>query len=122
MTKNLKKIVRKIYLNAKEADVTKRTFNPNMYPVNWAGAIKALNLKDKRLAFNAIFKPLFVEIYATDIKAYLTGGHKLTGKLKKAIKDNAKQKAKEITQDQITARAAASQQSQKEQENVLPEG
>lgn len=120
MKKNLKKVIRKIYMNAKEADVTKRTFDPNKYPTNWGGAIKALNSKDKSLAFNVIFIPLFAEFYTADVKAYLAGGHKLTRSLKKAIKDNAKQKAKEITQAQIAVRAAAAKQGGEGQVEVRP--
>src|SRR5271165_2359266 len=118
MKKNLKKIIGKIYKNAKEKDLTKRTFDPREYQINWPQAVKAINAKGKRLEFNKIFKPLFTEILTADINAYLAGGHKLSSSLRKGIKQYAKEKAKDLAKAQITAKAAA-QQSYKEQENVL---
>lgn len=119
-TKNLKKIIRKIYMNAK-AKPEDRTFNPLNYPKNWGNAIKALKAKDYRLQFNAIFKPLYKQIYAEDIKVYVDGGHKITSRLKKLMKDNAKEKAKEIAKAKIALAANSPQQGYKEQESVLPE-
>ncbi len=118
MKKNLKKVVQAIYKNAKEKDEAMRTFDPRKYPVNWSNAIKYVKAKDKSLTFNTVFKPIFAEIFRADVKAYLAGGHKLTTGLKKAMKENAKQKAKEIAQAQIEVKAAF-KQSGEGQEQVL---
>lgn len=119
-TRNLKKVIRKILLNSKETDTTKRTFYPPDHRINWNKAIKYLNAKDRSLSFNAIFRPLFEEIYVTDIKEYLSLGHKLNSALKKGIRQYAKEKAKELTKTQLALKAPA-QQSGPEQESVLPE-
>ena len=120
-TRGLKKVIRKIYLNSNEKDPIKRTFNPYNYPKNWNNAIKYINAKDRRMAFNKIFRPLFADIFAADVKAYLAGGHKLTSALKKQMRLYAKEKASEITKTKLAAQTTA-QQSFKEQEDVLPEG
>lgn len=119
-TKNLKKVIRKIVLNSKEKDLSLRTFNPANYHVNWNGAIKYLNAKDRRTTFNNIFRPLFADIYRTDIQEYLAGGHKLNAALKKGMKQHAKEKAIEITKAKIALQAAA-KQSSAEQEAVQPQ-
>lgn len=121
MTKNLKKVIRKIYMNAKEKDLQLRTFNPQDYGVNWEGAIKYLNALDRRITFNKIFKLHYAEIYAADIKTYLATGHKLTYALKKQMKQYAKEKAKTITKAEIEAQATA-KQSEQGQEQVQPQG
>ena len=108
-TKNLKKVVRKIYLNAKEKDKSNQTFNPMDYPANWNNAIKYIQAKDRRMAFNNIFKPLFKKTFAADIKMYQAAGHKLSYGLRKQIKENAKQKAKETTKTQLAVKAAIEQ-------------
>lgn len=119
-TKNLKKVIRKIVLNSKEKDMTKRSFNPMAYPTNWNKSIKYLNAKYKRATFNAIFRPLFADIYRTDIQEYLAGGHKLNAALKKGMKQHAKEKAIEITKAKLALKAAA-KQSGAEQEAVQPQ-
>lgn len=121
MTKNLRKVIRKIYMNAREPDISQRSFSPEVYPVNWNNAVRYVNAKDKRLSFNKIFKPLVVEIYQQDLKEYVAGGHKLTTEMKRTLKYNAKEKAKDITKTQIAIKAAE-KQSHKEREDVLPEG
>lgn len=121
MRKNLKKVIGKIYKNAKEKDVTKRTFKPDKYHINWARAVKEVNAKGARLEFNKIFKTLFVEILTADLKAYLASGHKLTYSLKKKMTRYAKEKAKDLTKTKLTFKAPA-EQSYKEQEGVLTEG
>lgn len=120
-SRSLKKVIDRIYTNAKETNLTKRTFNPQDYHVNWERAIRYINAKGKRLQFNSIFKPLFEEIYKKDLQDYAALGHKLTYSLKKGVKQYAKEKAKEGTKAQIAAQAP-DQQSFKEQKEVLSEG
>lgn len=121
-TRGLRKVIKRIIMNAQEKDVNKRTFNPQEYSVNWNNAIKYLNARDRRLTFNKIFKPLFADIYLADVKAYLAGGHKLTTKLQKEMRAYAKTKAKDLTQAQIKATPNPPEPSYKEQEELLPEG
>lgn len=118
MKKSLKKVILKIYKNAKETDTTKRTFRPEDYPQNWTRAVKTLDAQQKRLQFNAIFKPLYRQLLNEGIKDYLSAGYKMTGTVRKTLKYNAKQKAKEITKAELASKAAA-EQSNQEQENVL---
>lgn len=120
-SKNLKKVVQKIYKNAKEENLAKRTFRVNDYPTNLMKAITYINNKSARLAFNDIFKPLFKAMVEKDINEYVAMGHKLTWPLKKGIIEYAKEKAKTETKAKLAAKAPA-QQSLKEQENVLTEG
>lgn len=120
-SKNLKKLIRRIYQNAKEPDVSKRTLHANMYPVNFPRAVKYVNAQAKHLAFNTIFRPLYKEILVKDIAEYLAMGHKLNSQLRKEMKEYAKDKAKAQTEAQLAAPAAAKQNS-KESENVLAEG
>ena len=110
-TRGLKKIIRKIYLNAKETDPSKRTFVPTDYNKNWERAVKYLNAQGKRLEFNVIFSPLYAALY-TEMR--------MEGVVKKQAKLRAKAKAKEITKAQIATKAATKQDSEK-QEAVLPE-
>lgn len=119
-SRGLNKVIRAIYLNSNETDGTKRTFDPYEYPVNWNKAVKYIQAKDRQLSFNKTFRPLFLQIYNEDIKTYLAGGHKLTSYLKKEIKQNAKEKAKEIIKTQAEVKAA-SQQDHKESQGLLPE-
>lgn len=120
-TSNLKKVIQKVYKNAKEIDVAKRTFKVNDYPVNLTKAINYINNKSARLAFNEIFRPLFKAILEKDIKEYLAMGHKLNYQLRKGMVQYAKEKAKAETKTQLAAKAPA-EQGFKEQEAVLPEG
>lgn len=120
-SKNLKKVIRAIYKNAKEKDARKRTFDPRKYPVNWANAVRYVNAQGRRQQFKKLFKPLFKETLAAEFKMYADGGHKITGALRKEMIQYVKDKAKQTVKAQIAAEAAA-KQSLKEQENVLPEG
>lgn len=119
--RNLKKILRKIYKNAAEKDVTKRSLNPQDYPVNFARAVKHLNAQGHRMAFNAIFKPLFKQMLAEEFKQYADGGHKIHGALRREMVEYVKDKAKAATKAKLAAEVAA-QQGHKEQQDVLPEG
>ena len=108
-TKNLKKVIRKVYLNAKEKDPSKRTFHPLDYPTNWNNVIKYMEAKDKRMQFNALFRSLFKPIYIEDLKVYTDAGHKLSPALKKEMKQYAKEKAKKIVKTQLAAKAPVQQ-------------
>lgn len=112
MKKNLKKIITKIYINAKEKDRTRLTFRPEVYPVNWERAIKAIQALDKRIAFNLKFKPLMAEIYKKDLAEYVSAGHKLNTSIKKEMKLYAKEKAKELIKAELQAQAPAKQSDQ----------
>lgn len=110
-TKNLKKVLGKIYRNAKEKDVTKRTFDPAKYPRSWPAAIKYVTALDRRMQFNAIFRPAYAAIYQE---------MREEGCVKNEAKRRAKEKAKEFTKAQLAAKAAA-QQGGAGQDQVQPQ-
>lgn len=120
-SRNLKKILRKIYKNAAEENLAKRTLNPKKYPVNFNRVIKYLNAQGARQEFNSIFKPLFKEMLAAEFKQYADGGHKISGALRKEMVSYVKDKAKQAAKAEIAARITA-EQSLKEQKNVLAKG
>src|SRR5437879_2900691 len=97
-----------------------KNLNPHQYPVNFNRAIKYLNAKDKSAKFNNIFKPLYKQLIAEELKVYADGGHKISGALKKEMKQYVKDKAKKATKAKIAAKFTV-QQGNKEQEDVLPE-
>lgn len=107
-SRGTKKVLRKIFSKTNNLD-------PNKCVVSWNKAVKYIQAKDKRLAFNAIFKPAYAEMKARDIKEYLAGGHKLTTHLKKEIMEYAKEKAKAFAKAQIASKAAAQQGGQKQE-------
>jgi len=113
-TKNLKKLMRRIYNQD-------GTLSPKEYPTNFNRAIKYLNAKDKSVTFNTIFKPLYKQMMAEELKVYADGGHKISGALKKEMKEYVKDKAKKTTQTEIAAKIAA-KQDYEESQTVLPEG
>lgn len=96
-------------------------FNPNKYPVNWDKFQKHVDNKERSVLFNELFRPLFKEMLAKELAIYRNGGYPLTTALRKEIFQNVKTNAKEMVKTQLAPKAS-SQQSQKESEDVLPEG
>lgn len=99
-TKNLKKVLCLISKNAKEKDPAERTFDPAKYPQNWPAAIKYITAKDKRMAFNAIFRPVYAALYQE---------MREEGCVKNEAKRRAKAKAKEFTKAKLATQAATKQ-------------
>lgn len=113
-SKNLKKLMRKIYAKNK-------TLNPHDYPGNWPKAIKYVNAKGRSMQFNGLFRPLYKQILSDAMAEHLAGGHKLTYEIKKGLKEYAKQQASETVKAQLAAKTPA-QQDHKESQTLLPEG
>lgn len=112
--RNTKKVLRWIYAQSD-------TFHPSQNPESWNHAVKYVQRKDKTLKFNAIFRPLYAQIFKEDVDSFLAGGHKLTHELKKGFKENAKDKAKEIIKAQLASQITT-EQDPKESQGLLPEG
>ena len=89
-SKNVNKVLNKIYTQNKN-------FRPEMNPVSWNKAVTYVKAKDKRLAFNAAFKPLF-EQCKKELRD--EGCHE------SQVKVRAKQKAKALAKTQLAVTAA----------------
>jgi hypothetical protein len=113
-TKNLKKLLNKIYTQNKN-------LKPQRYVANWPKAVKYVNAKGLRIQFNNIFKPLFQQLWAEELEIYKAGGHVISGQLRKEMRGYVKYKAKKATKAELAAQAAT-KQNHKEQEEALPEG
>jgi len=111
--KNLKKLLRKVAAGH-------TNYGPASFPVNYNKAAKYLNAKAQRVMFNAIFRPLFKEIFAKDVAEYLAMGHPMNPQIKKGMREYAKDKAKAETKARLAVKDTAAKD-YKEQQNVLPE-
>lgn len=114
MTKNQ----RKIKLMGLSSFGFTSDFNPNKYTKSWDYFQKYVAHKEASM----IYQGLVAQFYKEEIDAYTKGGHKLSAKFRKEIKQNAKAKAKENLKAKLQAAAAPAQQGYKEQESVLQEG
>lgn len=118
MTKNLKKLVRWGLADGGFTD----DFNRDKYAQSWERFEKYVDKKERTMIFNSLFRPAFKAAYASEIKKYLAGGHKVNSQMRKEIKEYVKDKIKESVKAAIASATTPAQQSFKEQEEVLPEG
>ena len=84
-----------------------------MAPLSWNKAVKYIKAKDKRMTYNAIFKPLFAQVKQ---EMRDEGCHE------SVLKSRAKKKTKELIKNKLALATVAAQQGYKEQEDVLTEG
>jgi hypothetical protein len=83
-----------------------------MAPVSWNKAVKYIKAKDKRLTYNATFKPLFAQVKQ---EMREEGCHE------SVLKRRAKKKTKELIKNKLALATVAAQQGSAGQEEVQPQ-
>lgn len=105
-SKNVKKVLRKIYQRSK-------SFHPTMAPVSWNKCVKYIKAKDKRTTYNATFKPLFAQVKQ---EMREEGTHE------SVLKRRAKAKTKELIKNKLALATVTAQQGSTVEEAIQPEG